>query len=244
MFNRPLFQVLAAGVWLIATLPLLSQESTPAPETEAALRYTEYDGNGQFRVREQSLHVGEGSSFTPPVDREDKQDPPTLSNTERNPLDIVGVDPATLFPQGFDLGFLFPSFSLSDELAVKPALSYSEDSLLTRLGLTSPLKQWDPEQPAPKQWFTYFGELVRLVPARVTEQEAELNYDKDIISEIQTTFINAQGQEVSFYPDPRPGGRLTLPGPGEIDPPYPANSDQQNPPIENQLARFRYWYAS
>ncbi len=138
----------------------------------------------------------------------------------------LGVDPATLAPQGLDLD-IFPSFPASEELSLRPALSYGPDAWLTRAGLL----RYAP----PKRWRAHYGELVRLVGrldgrkhpiGRLLNPSPDPNaaYDgprEAVPAEVQTYFLNAAGQEVNFYPDPDqfgvadPGGEPDTPNPGD-----------------------------
>lgn len=131
-----------------------------------------------------------------------KNESPTLEDQPANPLDIIGVDPATLTPTGIDLSSLLPSVKATHELTLKPTLSYSEDRLDQKLGLTNPAHLWDIQPNAPKRWQFHLGELVRLVPRKPRGEAYTSQGHIYHTAEIQTYFINAQGQEVSFYPDP------------------------------------------
>jgi len=122
---------------------------------------------------------------------------------ERNIYDM-GVDPATLNPEALDLN-IFPSFEISAELSLMPALSYSEDHVLGRLGRL----QYGP----PKQWRNHYGEIVVLLGPTKSNQipigdplpgSSGLHDTerKPAPSEVQVFFINSSGQQVNFYPDP------------------------------------------
>ena len=138
--------------------------------------------------------------------------PDPLPSKTFNPGDIpklanIGVNPATLVPEGLDLE-IFPSFALSDELSLKPSLSYSADSTLTRRGLMS----YGP----PKQWRNHYGELVRLISSQEGSHPESIGplasgetdpYGRrePLPVALETYFINATGQEVNFYPHPEQG---------------------------------------
>ena len=138
----------------------------------------------------------------------------------------IGVNPATLVPEALDLE-IFPSFPVSDELSLKPSLSYSPDSTLTRRGLVS----YGP----PKQWRNHYGELVRLISTQAESHPETLGKLKagqpnnfgereSIPIGLETYFINATGQEVNFFPEGTPqtwisdsgNYRLTLEGDGDF----------------------------
>ena len=125
--------------------------------------------------------------------------PPTRAETSpkaapRNANDVVGFDPMTLMPQGFDFSHIFPAYEVSSELVLKPTLAYAADGLSTSLG---ELGYGDP-----KRWVSHFGELVRVVSAsNDMPNPAEAIYEnRFFFKEVRTVFCNAQGQEVAFYP--------------------------------------------
>lgn len=122
---------------------------------------------------------------------------------DRRGMYELGVSPATLAPEGLDLN-IFPALSISEELALKPSLSYSEDHLISRGGQLS--------YAPPKRWQNHYGELVLLVgrtdgnvnPVGAPAPNAQDAYAErqPVASELELFFINASGQQVAFYPDP------------------------------------------
>lgn len=118
-------------------------------------------------------------------------------------LVATGVDPATLRAQSVDLDF-FPSYPISDQLTLKPSLSYGEDSWYERIGLLN--------YGAPKKWSNHYGELIFMIarsdsdPYPLSELKtpggAPEGQRHSQPQDLQIYFINATGQEMNFYPDP------------------------------------------
>ena len=122
-------------------------------------------------------------------------------NSPNGNLYAVGIDTATLTPEMLDLN-LFPSFPLSENLALKPSLAYGQDYLWVRAGILA--------GSAPKNWHNHYGELVRVVantmfndyPMGPVKEASVIGPREAVGAELQTYFVNAEGQEVHFYPDP------------------------------------------
>ena len=148
--------------------------------------------------------------------------------TDNGPVQTTGVDPATLRPEALDLE-IFPSIPISDQLQLKPSLSYSEDVCMQRLGRV--------HFGAPKEWRNHHGELIIMLPGTfqskvpVNQLKEEgitpsgLNDYVPEIREVQLFFVNANGQQVNFYPDPSQFG---------------TGANVDNPSVDH----FRYWYSS
>jgi len=124
----------------------------------------------------------------------------TIQRDRRNVYEM-GVNPATLTPEGLDLD-IFPSFEISAQLALKPSLSYSPDHVKEREGLL--------EYGPPKQWRNHYGEIVVMlgetasikVPIGSADPFDSSHPRDPVAQELQVFFINASGQQVNFYPDP------------------------------------------
>ena len=123
----------------------------------------------------------------------------TIPADQRNIYDL-GVDPATLSPEALDLN-IFPSFEISAQLSLVPSLSYSPDNVMARMGRL----QYGP----PKIWQNHYGEIVVMIGATASQKvpvgAGSLNDDHPrdpVETEMQVFFINANGQQVNFYPDP------------------------------------------
>lgn len=126
----------------------------------------------------------------------------TLDPKDRNNLYSMGLDPANLVPEGLDLE-IFPSFQISEDLSLKPSLSYGTAHLLEKHGLLN--------YGSPKVWNNTYGELVRVIPSTVeklrdlgdtTVPGEEFGEREASASEIITYFVNPEGQIVNFYPKP------------------------------------------
>jgi len=126
----------------------------------------------------------------------------TRPGQDQQNLYSLGVDPATLVPEALDLN-IFPAIEISSELVLQPSLSYSPDRLISRGGNLA----FAP----PKRWQNHYGELVLVVgrtdgnknPVGPPKPGGDVENDRlGIPSEIEVFFINASGQQVSFYPDP------------------------------------------
>lgn len=185
---------------------------------------------------------------------------------QKTQFQSVGVDIGTLVPQGLDLN-IFPDFPQSLGLSLRPSLSYSVDSALQRRGLMP--------YGAPKRWRTHYGELVRMIarqdgrdpkelaPLKQTSSTSPLDPRHALPAQVQTYFINAEGQEISFYPSPAAlennidfstngiwygdgnhrlhydGHRFTLQTPGGLTFHFEPYKSHLNPVIESASLHYR-----
>lgn len=144
-------------------------------------------------------------------------------------LEGIGVDPATLRPESYVPNF-FPVYPLSAHLQLAPSLFYGEESVW--------LKRGDLEYGAPKMWQTHFGELVRVISdtrsqqavmGRLINENAGADGSRyNVPTAVQTYFVDQNGTEISFFPDPDQFGS---------DPDVPENGTDGKP-------RITTWYSN
>lgn len=130
-------------------------------------------------------------------------------------LHRVGVNPANLVPEGLDLDF-FPVFEVSDQLQIKPSLFYQVDPFTEGRG--------DLSYATPKRWWFHYGELTRYIsdtryqkrpfsvdaaplnqPVPTSSYHTEYidqNTYTPVATEVDTVFVDRNGQVFNFYPDP------------------------------------------
>ena len=165
-------------------------------ELEGRPQRLEYDATtSQYQVVEEDNVALQRSGGTP-GEPGPNDDAPAPKGDETNTMDIVGVDPATLAPQGVDLSFIFPEFSFSDDLALKPSLAYSTNDLVAKIG--------ESDAAAVKQWQWHLGELVRSVAGVFVDEDSGKHGYTTVFN---TWFVNAQGQQINFFLDPAEGTR-------------------------------------
>ena len=202
-FKRALATGLILVQQMVLASPLIPSEDTDTIYAIGLEMGTQVIPSSVYNPATFSFESRPGYS-PPPLDADARIGMEAYPKLDARRIGSIGVNQANLVPEGIDLE-LFPVFPLSEELSLKPSLSYSPDSTFTRRGLMN--------YAPPKQWRTHYGELVRMIPSQRKQHESALGPLKNsgagqesdrhgIAVEVQTYFINATGQEVNFYPDP------------------------------------------
>ena len=129
IFSTP---VLASGTCNNTySLPLNTTESTCVTTTPSFVWDSRTMGERDVRYEYEADQDDECTGFVDPIY---VNNPKFLNHflfgasprVDNGPIQPLGVDPATLRPESLDLE-IFPGIPLSDQLILKPSLSYSED---------------------------------------------------------------------------------------------------------------------